>query len=521
MKVIKETTSLVLALRNPGLVTSVVPRSRVVNHNGMDWTQVYFGLDEARVLRNLGIDAPSPIRYFYDFPVRPPWKPLDHQVTTAEFFTLNNRGICLNDMGTMKTLSSLWAADYLMAQGQVKKCCIVTTKSTMSSVWEAHIQEHFMGRRTCAVLNGTRDRRTKRLAEDVDFYIINHDGIKVMEKDLAARNDINLWLLDEAADFRTTTSERHKTMARLVRPTDWFWLMTGTPCPQDPTDAWGLAKLMHGARVQPAFFSRFREDTMVQIGPYKWVPKPDAYEKAYAILQPSIRFTKEMCISLPPLTFQTHMASLSPDQVAAYKSMVTHMVAELRGTEIKAANAAVKMAKLLQVCVGSVYDEFGEGYTLDSTDRLKTCEQICEQAAHKVLVFVPVTHALDKVAAHLAKRWSVAKVDGRTSDGQRKKIFSDFQEADHPRIIVAHPQTTAHGLTLTKADTTIWYAPITRLDIFDQANARTHRPGQKNATTVAMIAATVLEQNLYQALKGKQDVQNSVLAMFKAELGFN
>ena len=522
MLVHKESNSLILKLRDPSRVTNHIPRARVVQYQGMPLTQVFFGLDEARVLRNLGVPAPSPIRYFYPFPIRPPLKPFDHQVTTAEFFTLNPRCICLNEMGTGKTISALWAADYLMDRRIVQKTIVVCPKSTMSAVWEDEVATHMLSKRTVAVLKGDRARRLKQLARtDVDIYVINHDGLKVIEKELAARKDINLWVIDEAAKFRNAQSKRHQLLARLVPPTSWMWLLTGTPCPQDPTDAWGLAKLMHGQRVQPQFFTQFRNQTMLQVTQYKWVPKPDAYTRAYGILQPGIRFKKEDCIDLPAVTFQTRMSTLSPDQIAAYKAMITTFVANVKGVDITAANAAVKMFKLLQVCVGSVYDEFGQGYDIDSADRLATCEEIVEEAGHKVIVFVPITHALDKVAAHLRKRWSVEVVDGRTSDGARTRIFHDFQHAPDPHIIVAHPETTAHGLTLTKADTTIWYAPITSLETFEQANNRMNRPGQKNKMTIAMIAATMLEQNLYQALKNKQDVQNAVLSMFKAELGLD
>jgi SNF2 family DNA or RNA helicase len=522
MLVHKESNSLILKLRDPGRVTTHIPRARVVQHQGMPLTQVYFGLDEARVLRNLGINAPSPIRYFYTFPIRPPFKPFDHQVTTAEFFTLNPRCICLNDMGTGKTLSALWAADYLMERRIIQKTIVVCPKSTMTLAWEDEASTNMLGKRVVAVLSGSKERRLKQLARtDVDIYVINHDGLKVVANELAKRKDINLWIIDEAAKFRNATSQRHQLLARLVPPTSWRWLLTGTPCPQDPTDAWGLAKLMHGQRVNPQYFTQFRNQTMLQLTQYKWVPKPDAYDKAYAILQPGIRFKKEHCIDLPPVMFQTRMSSLSPDQVAAYKAMITTLVANVKGVDISAANAAVKMFKLLQVCVGSIYDEFGNGYDIDSSDRLNTLEEIVEEAGHKVIVFVPFTHALDKVVAHLRKRWTVEKVDGRTSDGLRTRIFHDFQQGENPRIIVAHPETTAHGLTLTKADTTIWYAPITSLETFEQANNRMNRPGQKNKMTIAMIAATMLEQNLYQALKSKQDVQNSVLSLFKAELGID
>lgn len=274
MLVHKPSNSLILKLRDPSRVLTVLPKARVVDHEGMQLTQVRFGLDEARVLRNMGIAAPSPARYFYAFPIKPPFKPFDHQVTTAEFFTLNNRGICLNDMGTGKTLSSLWAADYLMEQKQIQKAIIVCPKSTMASVWQDEVEQHFLSKRTVAVLSGTRERRLKQLARDADFYVINHDGLKVIEDELRKRTDINLWLIDEASQFRNANSKRHKLLADLVRPTDWMWLLTGTPCPQDPTDAWGLAKLMHGSRVQPPFFTQFKNQTMTQSPPTSGCPSP-------------------------------------------------------------------------------------------------------------------------------------------------------------------------------------------------------------------------------------------------------
>src|SRR5690606_24037958 len=148
MLVHKESNSLVLKLRDPSRVTTHLPYSRVVPMEGVgNVTQVRFGLDEARVLRNLGINAPSPIRYFYDYPMRASLKPFDHQVTTAEFLTLNRRAVCLNDMGTGKTLSTLWAADYLMDKRQAQRCIVVCPKSTMHSVWENEVFTHLLAKR--------------------------------------------------------------------------------------------------------------------------------------------------------------------------------------------------------------------------------------------------------------------------------------------------------------------------------------------------------------------------------------
>lgn len=523
MQVHEASKSLILKLRNPERVTQYIPKARVVPVDDVLYTQVKFDLDSARVLRNLGIKAPSPIRYFYDWPLRipgvPDAKPFSHQITTSEFFTLNNRGICLNDMGTAKSLSTLWAADYLMKHKLVRKCLIACTRSTMNIVWDAEVTNNFLGRRKAIVLSGSRERRLKLLAQDADFYIVNHDGLKVIKDELAKRTDINLWVLDEAAELKNPQSERHKVFAKLVRPTDWLWLLTGTPCSKDPTDVWGLAKLLGNKNI-PHYFSAFKNDLMMQVTQYKWVPKPGAFEKAYEVLTPSIRFKKSDCLDLPPITYSMRMADMSAEQKEAYETMRKHLVVDVKGVEITAAHAATKMQKLLQIGLGAIYDEYGEGYTIDASPRLAVCDELIDESSNNVIIFVPFTKCLDLVAKHIRERGhTVDIVDGRVGDTARKKIFDAFQNDPERRILVAHPKTAAHGLTLTRADLTIWYGPIMDLGIFEQANNRMDRPGQKNAMTVACIAANALELELYSALKNKQAMQNTILAMFKSELG--
>ena len=518
MQVHAASKSLVLKLRDPERVTQYIPKARVVPVDGVNYTQVKFDLDSARVLRNLGIKAPSPIRYFYDWPTKYP-SPMDHQVTTAEFFTLNQRGICLNSMGTAKTLSAVWASDYLMRIGVVQKTVIACTRSTMSSVWLDEIQSNLLSRRKAIVLSGSRERRLKLLAEDADFYIVNHDGLKVIKDALAARKDINHWILDEAAEMRNPQSERHKVFAKLVKPTDWMWLLTGTPCSKDPTDVWGLAKLL-GSKKIPHYFSAFKNQLMQQITQYKWVPKEGAFEMAYEVLHPSIRFTKAECLDLPPVTFTTLMAEMSSEQKNAYEAMRSQLVAEVAGVQITAAHAATKLNKLLQISLGMVYDEYGSGYKLDASPRLTVLDELVNESENNVIVFVPFTRALDLVASHLrSKGHHVEVVDGRVSDTERKRIFREFQQEPGRRVLVAHPKTAAHGLTLTRADLTVWYGPIYDLGVFEQANNRMDRPDQKNPMTIACIAANALELELYSALKNKQLMQNTVLAMFKGELG--
>lgn len=507
--------TLILKTQDTGVITSVIPRSRVVFYKGVELVQVHFGHDEMTVLKNMGFKVPSPIRTNYEWrrnPTRVP-QPFKHQINTSDFLTMNRRCICLNDMGTGKSLSALWSADYLMDLGVVIKCIIVTPRSTMHSVWENEILTHLMFNRRAVVLSGSKERRLKLLAEEADFYIINHDGLKVIHEELRQRSDINLWILDEAAQgWRNAQTDRYKLTKSLIRRSDWLWLMTGTPTPTAPTDAWALAKLIESPNA-PRFFNAFKEQVMMPIGPYKWVPRIGATQKAYDILQPGIRYKKSECMDLPPVTYQYRTCALTSEQRKVFMTMQAKMVMEISAAQgqITAANAAVKLSKLLQITCGAVYDDYGTPHVIDASDRMELVEELVEETENKAIVFVPFKSALKNVADRLSKRWSVAVVSGDTSDGQRKQIFSDFQNAESPRILVAHPQTTAHGLTLTRADLTIWYAPVFSLEIFDQANNRMDRPGQTNKMTIAMIAATGLEMQIYKTLETRGHMQKEFL----------
>lgn len=511
-----KSNTLILRVRDPDKILAVIPKARKVEYRGLTFVQVRFGLDEVKVLNNMGINAPSPIRYQYEWAGR--FKPMKHQEETAAFFTMNPRAICLNDMGTGKTLSVLWAADYLMRLGKMKKVLIVVPMSTMHPVWENEINSTFLFRRRCAVLHGTRKKRLDLLGDpDVEFHIINHDGIKTIEDQLCDAG-FDAVIVDEAARFRNARSKRYKVLEKITDKAQWVWLLTGTPVPSSPTDAWALGKLLKN-RNTPKYFTHFKELVMQQVSTYKWVPKPNAYEIAYSILQPGVRYTKRDCIDLPPVTFVEHECELTKEQKQYYKEMQRELVTNVAGTEISAANAAVKLGKLLQICCGEVYDDEGNAVAIDAKPRMEACAGLVEAASGKVIIFVPFTAALDRLAAYLKRRGNtVAVVDGRTSSGQRKKIFEAFQQENDPRVLVAHPQTTAHGLTLTRADTTIWYAPIFSLETFDQANNRMNRPGQTSPMTIALLHGCALEREVYTALSSKARMQESVLKLYKKEL---
>lgn len=505
---------IVVPTESPNQLKAIFPDIKVATIKEKTFCAVPFTLDAARVLNNLGIKTESPIRLNYEWPGR--YKPRWYQTDTAEFFTLNPRSHCHSAPRTGKTLSALWAADYLRLAGKIKRTLIVAPLSTLWDVWEQNIFESFPFR-TFVVLHGSRQRRLDLLAKQYDFYIINHHGVALIEKELSARPDIDHVIIDEVATFRNSRAKTlHKPLERVLNKQGIArscWGLTGTPTPNDPTDAFGQCKLISPENYRSSF-TAFKRETMVQLAQFKWVPKKDSAQAVARVLKPSIRFERSVCTDMEPCYIERR-AQLSPDQSTAYKQLIRQAATEVRGSTLTAVNAAVLISKLVQVAAGVAYAADGSMVKFDFGPRLKVLEELIEENNEKVLVFVPFTGALDALAVELRKRWSVAIVDGGVSPAKRNQIFKDFRNLKDPHILLCHPQVMAHGLDLTTASLSIWYAPFWKAEIYQQANARTDGSKQTVKIDIAHIFATAEEKRIYSVLKDKGRLQDVVLALSK------
>jgi SNF2 family DNA or RNA helicase len=521
MHVLKDKKALIFKLREPTRITTVVPTAKVVNHFNQQLVAVPHRPDETRVLRRLGFkDIPDPMPFYYEWPGR---KPFDAQRETANFLTMHNRCFVLNSMGTGKTLGSLWAFDYLRSVKQVHRVLVVCTISTMERAWADEVFRNLPHLDT-AVLYGSAERRKKLLAQPADVYIINHDGLRVIKDDLAKRPDIDVVILDEVAIYRNSNTERWKTADAVCNKQSArrVWGLTGSPIPNSPTDAWAQCRLVVPANgVVPKYFSKFRDATMKQISPFKWIPREDALETVRQAMSPSIRFALDDVVDLPPQIFLQREVELTPEQKKAYKEMLGRLRTEYEGGQVLAVNEAVKASKLLQIALGAAYTTGDDAILLPSKPRVDVVKEIVEESEGKVIVFVPFTIALEKLAEELRGEFddpaAVAIVHGDTKKSERDKIFSDFQGQTWPRVIVANPGTMSHGLTLTAATTIVWYAPTYSGETYEQANARVRRPGQKKTTVIAHIAGSDVERRIYERLKTKQKTQGILLDMFKEQ----
>ncbi len=473
------------------------------------------------MLRNLGFEVPDPMPMHYDWPkVSGRHSPFSAQLETASFLSMNSRAFCLNGMGTGKTNSALWAYDYLRRTKTVRKMLVVCPLSTMERTWADSVFQTFP-HLDCVVLHGSRERRIKLLAQDVHVYVINIDGLSTIKDELAKRADIDLIVIDELALARNSGTDRWKILNAICnkQAPRRVWGMTGSPTPNAPTDAWAQCKLVTPDNaLVPKYFSAFRDRVMRQITPFKWAARQDANEAVYQMMQPAIRFSLDDCVDLPEQTFITREVALTQEQAKAYKDMMNKLATEYSGGQILAVNEAVKANKLIQIACGVAYGTDGEEVVIPSKPRIDVLKEIIEESEGKVIVFVPLTGALESVASELRKDWTVETVHGGTSKSERDRIFGEFQRGLDPRVLVANASTMSHGLTLTAATTIVWYAPVHSNETYEQACARVRRPGQTRTTVIVHIAGTDVERRVYKRLQDKQSMQGVLLDMMKERI---
>lgn len=431
----------------------------------------------------------------------------------STYLILRRNGCVFASGNTGKTLSTLWAFDYLRSIGNARRMLVVSPLSTLERTWADEIFRHFP-ELTWSVLYGDKSRRLRQLAMDADIYLINHDGIRVVENELKARTDIDVVVVDEIASFRNASTERWKSLNRICSGKARVWGLTGTPTPNAPTDAWAQCRLLCPDNV-PKYFGAFRDMTMRQLSQFKWVAKQEATDIVARVMQPSIRFSRDDCIDLPPCTFMTRQIELSVEQKKAYREMLTTLYAEFQAGEVQAVNEAVKLSKLVQIASGVVYGKDGTPLAIPAPARVNEVLDVIEQAGSKVIVFVPFKGAMAYVVKELSKHHTVECINGDTSKSARDDIFRRFQYEKTPRVLVAQPNCMSHGLTLTAANTIVWYAPITSAEIYSQANARVTRPGQKLHQLVVNVEGSPVERKLFDRLRQKQTAEGLLLDIIK------
>lgn len=495
----------------PARVTETVEQSADLGdgHVLVKWT-----LDNAQALVELGFKhTPSPIAKEYDYPGFD--KPFAHQRAMAEFTTLRRKCFNFGDPGVGKSRATIWAADYLMRKNKIKRVLIICPLSIMKSAWESDIFQTAM-HRSVGIAHGTKEQRKKVINGHFEFVIINHDGIKTVIKELAAAK-FDLIVVDEATAFKSVSSGRWKALRTLILSETYLWMLTGTPAANNPEDAYGLARLVNPDGV-PKYANTWKEMTMFKVSMYTWMPKSNAKEIVHKALQPAIRFDKNDCLDLPPVTYLTREFDMTPTQKKHYEQMKNDMSMNAAGERITAVNAGVLLGKLLQIASGCTYSDDGKIVDFKASTRLNEMYDVIQECEHKVLVFATYKHSFIAISDFLtSKGVKHGIIAGKTNKEERTRLIKQFQTEDDLKVLLLQPRAAGHGITLTRASTTIWFTPVHSLEHWIQANARMDRAGQQNKMTVVKLVGSAIERKVYQVLENRNASQRDLLDLYRDE----
>lgn len=442
----------------------------------------------------------------------------NHQIDSVEMFLKNSVALDGSDPGTGKTRSQIETFSIRRAKGY-GALLVIAPKSLLDAAWADDFAKYAPHLKVAVAHAKNRE---DAFEENADVYITNTDAVRWLAKQKPAFfGRFSTIVVDESSAFKHHTSQRAKALEKIKKYFEFRYALSGTPNSNSITDIWNQVRFLdNGKRLGTSFYG-FREAVCrpVQVGPQanmvKWEPRPGAELSIAGLIGDlTVRHKFEECVSIPPNFNSERKYRLSDKQIRAYRQMEKDAITQLNTGMVSAVNAASVVTKLLQIASGAVYDQDGQVHLVD-TGRYELIADLVE-ARKNSLVFFNWTHQRDQLISEFESRGiTFAVIDGNTTDKLRRDYVRLFQSGFY-RVLLAHPASAAHGLTLTRATTTIWASPTYNLEHYLQGNRRIYRAGQTQRTeTIVVTAEDTAESTVLEKLNGKQEVQFRTLDLLQ------
>ena len=382
--------------------------------------------------------------------------------------------------------------------------------------WPAEIRkwDHLSGL-AYSVAVGTEAERREALSRTADIFIINRENVDWLVTKSGIPFDFDMIVIDELSSFKSNQAKRFKSLLKVRPKVKRIIGLTGTPSTNGLMDLWAEFRVLDlGQRLgryithyRNAFFTPDKRNGEV-IFSYK--PLPGAEDAIYGRIS-DITISMKSCdyLQLPECVINEVPVYMDEKEKALYDRFRDEMVAQIKGKEIDAVNAAVLSGKLLQMASGCVYDE--EKNSLHIHDRkLDALEDLIEGANGKPVL---IAYWYQHEAQRIKERFNVREI--KTS-----KDIEDWNAGKVPAAII-HPASAGHGLNLQAGGSTlIWFGLTWSLELYQQTNARLHRQGQKDTVVIHhIIAKGTIDEQVMKALRNKEKTQNALIDAVKANLG--
>lgn len=444
------------------------------------------------------------------------YNPYDYQKRGQKWILEHPYCALLMEMGLGKTIVTLTAIQELIDDCEVSKVLVVAPKKVAETTWttEAAKWDHLKGL-TVAKVMGTEKKRKMALAEKADIYVIGRDNFVWLVGLYGGQLPFDVLVIDELTSFKNSKSQRFKAM-RIARPTvDRVIGLTGTPAPNGLIDLWGQMYCIDMGQRLGSSVTRYRES---HFETHKWnniIVRCDVKKGHDDIIRNRI---SDICLSmqakdylqLPDLMMHTVSVELPPATMAAYNKFEREKVLEFKhehdgeSTNILANSAAGLMNKLAQFANGAVYDEGHNVHEIHNEKVDKLAEIVEAANGCSVLVFYQFKHDISRIT----KRLKGYRVE--VYQGERQLVDWNAGKID---VLLAHPASTAYGLNMQQGGHYIvWFGTGWDLELFQQANARLHRQGQKHPVVVyKLIGAHTVDERASASLENKKAKQQSLL----------
>ena len=419
----------------------------------------------------------------------------------------------------MLTLTAI--ADLLFDSFEAHRILVIAPLRVARDTWpdELHKWEHLSDLRL-SVAVGTETERKAALQAKADIYIINRENVGWLIEASGIPFDFDTLVVDELSSFKNHQTKRFRSLMKVRPKVVRIIGLTGTPSSNGLMDLWAEYRLLDMGQRLGRFIGQYRSTYFTPdkrngqvIFSYK--PLPFAEKEIYAkIADITISMKSTDHLIMPELVTAEYPVKLSDKERERYDELRQDLVLKLAGGDVTAANAAALSGKLCQMANGAVYGDDGEIHYIHDR-KLDALEDLIEAANGKpVLVAYWFKHDLERISARLKDRHiSFTKLD--TSDS-----IASWNEGQWP-VALIHPASAGHGLNLQSGGSTIiWFGLTWSLELYQQANARLWRQGQKAETVVLhhIIAKDTIDERVMKALSAKDKTQTALIDAVKANL---
>lgn len=426
----------------------------------------------------------------------------------------------LLDMGLGKTVSTLTAVQDLLMLEDIKRVLVIAPKRVAEDTWSTECKKwDHLNNLTISKILGTLKQRQTSIEIEADIYVINRENVTWL-----VNNYYNNWkwdclVIDEFSSFKSSKSQRFRSLKKVIGRFKRVIGLTGTPAPNNLIDLWPQIYLLDQGKRLGRTLTSYRETYFTPGRSKGYVVfdyriKPGAEEEIYKrISDICISMKAKDYLKLPDVIYNEVQVEIPESNKALYKELKKDLIIELDNSDIVASNAAVLSNKLLQMANGAIYDE-DKNIVEIHDEKLKKLLDIIEAAnGNPVLVFYTFKHDLKRIQDFLqAEKINSEPIGG--SDCIKRWNEGKIQ------VLLCHPASAGHGLNLQYGGhIMVWFGLTWSLELYQQANARLYRQGQKEVVTIHhIIAKNTIDEDVMAALKNKEINQDRLIEAVKARV---